>query len=145
MLLAGVVVYSSALADVPGAEKDEQRPWRDAFEKAKETVATEAEVQADDESLSIIWQQHGETSERLIAMLLAVDGLFAFRKVMRVRLDSDDISSREHMPSSSRRTVRAPSLVSCSSLPACVADRIFWEQFERVAVGRHKSQYPHAV
>eukprot|EP00965_Chrysotila_dentata_P251285 6209961-Pleurochrysis_carterae.AAC.3 len=25
------------------------------------------------------------------------------------------------------------------------ADRVFWEQFERVSLGRHKSQYPHIV
>jgi len=89
----GAVVYSSA--STVSADKDDKRPWREAFEKAKEAAATEAEKHADKVAMSIIRQRYGESSERLIAMLLAFDALFAFRKTMRCRFDSDDMDARK--------------------------------------------------
>eukprot|EP00965_Chrysotila_dentata_P067854 2244639-Pleurochrysis_carterae.AAC.3 len=122
MLPAGAVVYSSEKA--VQADKDEKRPWREAFEKAKEAAATEAEMLADDKSLSVIRQRYGESSEGLIVMLLTFDALFEFRKVMRHRFDSACISEREE-----------------HALRFAQKHRTFWEQFERVTVARHKSQY----
>eukprot|EP00965_Chrysotila_dentata_P162215 5356874-Pleurochrysis_carterae.AAC.2 len=93
MMLCAVVYASENAPAAVSADKDDARPWREAFEKAKEASATEAEVLADDVSLSIIRRHYGESSERLIAMLLIFD-VFDLRKVMRQRFDMDECEER---------------------------------------------------
>eukprot|EP00965_Chrysotila_dentata_P050290 1666291-Pleurochrysis_carterae.AAC.1 len=55
-------------------------PWLEAFEAAKASCMTETERLACSLSLRAIRHRYGEGSERLIAMLLAFDSLFSFRK-----------------------------------------------------------------
>eukprot|EP00965_Chrysotila_dentata_P163397 5396752-Pleurochrysis_carterae.AAC.1 len=134
-MAAGVVRYSSKQDDANGVTSTS--PWSEAFDEARKAAATHAETHADDVALSRIRQRYGESSERLIAMLLTFDSLLDFRKVMRLRFDSNDPSERER-----HALLFAEKRAACS---APCANRIFWQQFERVTVGRHKSQYPHAV
>eukprot|EP00965_Chrysotila_dentata_P068929 2277907-Pleurochrysis_carterae.AAC.1 len=131
--MVGAVQYSG---DDKCAGNDTSLPWLKAFEKVKEAAATEVKAQADDEALCIIRRRYGESSERLLAMLLTLDALFDFGQTIRVRFDSYDLTQRdeEHaiLFAQKRRCYHATPI-----------DRTFWEQFARVTVGRHKPQYPH--
>eukprot|EP00965_Chrysotila_dentata_P085060 2807543-Pleurochrysis_carterae.AAC.2 len=71
-------------------------------------------------------------------MLLTFDALFDFRKVMRQRFDMDEREERALL-------FAQKCVLPLASAFSALAYRTFWEQFERVSVGRYKSQYPHAV
>eukprot|EP00965_Chrysotila_dentata_P012364 406803-Pleurochrysis_carterae.AAC.1 len=71
---AGVVLYFSERA--VAADKDKERGWCEAFKKAKEASATEAEVLANNDALIVIRRRYGDSTRRLIAMLLTFDVQF---------------------------------------------------------------------
>eukprot|EP00965_Chrysotila_dentata_P051610 1712905-Pleurochrysis_carterae.AAC.1 len=58
-------------------------------------------------------------------MLLTFDSLFAFRRIMRVRIGHGLMEREQHALSFARM------------------HRVWFEQFERVSLGQHKSYYPH--
>ena len=93
---------------------------------ARESGRTEAERLADQQSLAKIRNRYGEMAVRLISMLLTFDSHFRFRRVMRKRIDSR---------SAAARAVHAVAFAR--------AHRCWFEQFERVSHGQHRSVYPH--
>ena len=127
----GVVQYSgsaSTSAVTPSAEATEieEPPWMADVRAARKAGRSEAERLADQPSLVKIRNKYGEMGERLIAMLLTFDSHFAFRRVMRKRFDSRDVALRaEH------------------ALAFARSHRCWFEQFERVSHGQHRSVYPH--
>ena len=88
-----------------------------------QAARTEAETSACQASLTAIRKRYGHMAERLIAMLLTFDALFAFRAVARTRFDFEEREQR--------------------ALEFANTHRVWWEQFERVSLGQHKSWYPH--
>eukprot|EP00965_Chrysotila_dentata_P234851 6200410-Pleurochrysis_carterae.AAC.1 len=119
-------------------------PWLAAFEAARAKRKTEAESRACLDSLCAIRRRYGESSERLIAMLLTFDSLFNFRKVMRLRFDAASAGERAERALHFART-RALHLCLLHCCCTVQMDRVFYEQFERVSLGQHHSKYPHAV
>ena len=96
------------------------------FKAARKEGRSEAERLAHQPSLAKIRKRYGEMAERLIAMLLTFDSHFAFRRVMRKRIDSTDPAARaEHCLAFAR------------------SHRTWFEQFERVSHSQHRSVYPH--
>eukprot|EP00965_Chrysotila_dentata_P167841 5542740-Pleurochrysis_carterae.AAC.1 len=69
-----------AAAEEHGKQSEESYPWLEAFEAAKANSATEAERTFCSISLAAIRSRYGDSSDRLIAMLLTFDSLFSFRR-----------------------------------------------------------------
>ena len=135
-----------------------------SLEAAKKAAKCEVETKSDQGCLAAIRERYGNRAERLIAMMLMFDALFHFREVMRLRIDGNIETEREEhaLDFAQARKCRVP---ACPRPPFCharaarplvlpasrthplpcarVADRMWWEAFERVTLGGHKSFYPH--
>eukprot|EP00965_Chrysotila_dentata_P023747 786836-Pleurochrysis_carterae.AAC.5 len=141
----------SASATAATANADTDLPWLKAFEHAKEAARTTAEIRADQQSLTTIREELGDRAERIIAMLLTFDSLFAFRRVMRVRVATPHTVDRERFALAFAQSRALLDLKlpfpppSYGSLRKIDVFFIIYQHLERTTLGLHKSQYPHAV
>eukprot|EP00965_Chrysotila_dentata_P082877 2734612-Pleurochrysis_carterae.AAC.2 len=100
-------------------------PWLPAFKRAQDAARTAAEVAADQQALHMIRSAYSKRTERLIAMLLAFDSLFACRRVMRVRFDSTSPA------------VRAPHALNFAQLRAPSAVPSFKSSWKHLSISLH--------
>lgn len=109
----------------PAAIPSPDHPWEAAWQAAKSAARTEAELLAHQPSLAAIRKKYGRRAERLIAMALTFDSHLNFRRVMRRRFTFGE----RHQ----------------CALVFARSHRVWFEQFERVSCGMHRSGYPHGV